>query len=199
MELLKPADEQHHNLRNNAEFTIPVIKSVYHGPESISFLGPKIWNSLPDRLKNVSRLHLFKQEIKNGILKIVPVNYADFHVIFNSFLYYEFCEFCLEDDFIFQFIIVYSEIPFGKGLHRMETQPVNLQSKSIEWFLYGAILFTERYFQRRIQKRIGLQGQGFLKKWLMTFGRCLFLRKALSRMFDQVLNTPLYFRINISF
>ena len=63
MELLKPAEKQHYNLRNNAEFTIPVIKSVYHGPESISFLGPKIWDNLPDRLKNVSGLDLFKSEI----------------------------------------------------------------------------------------------------------------------------------------
>ena len=58
MELLKSADEQHFNLRNNAEFTISVIKNVYHGPESISFLGPKIWNNLPDRLKNINCLDL---------------------------------------------------------------------------------------------------------------------------------------------
>ena len=48
----KVRDEQHCNLRNNAEFTIPVIRTGYHGPENISFLGSKIWNALPDRLKN---------------------------------------------------------------------------------------------------------------------------------------------------
>ena len=31
MILFKPWDEQHYNLRNNAELTIPVIKTVYHG------------------------------------------------------------------------------------------------------------------------------------------------------------------------
>ena len=42
MELFKPRDKQHYNLRNNAEFTISVIRTVCHGSESISFLGPKI-------------------------------------------------------------------------------------------------------------------------------------------------------------
>ena len=37
MEVFKPRDEKNYNLRNNAEFTIPVIKTVYHGFQSISF------------------------------------------------------------------------------------------------------------------------------------------------------------------
>ena len=63
-ELFEHRDKQHYNLRNNAEFTIPAIRTVYHGSESISFLGPKIWNILPDRLKNANSLQLFKSEIK---------------------------------------------------------------------------------------------------------------------------------------
>ena len=31
-------------------------------------------------------------------------------------------------NFVFQFIIVYSEIPFGKGLYRMEIQSIDLES-----------------------------------------------------------------------
>ena len=41
-ELFKPRGKQNNNLLNNAEFTIPVIKTVYHGSEIISFLGPEI-------------------------------------------------------------------------------------------------------------------------------------------------------------
>ena len=59
-ELFKPRDEQHYNLRNNAEFPILVIRTVYHGPESVSLLGPKIWNALPDMLKNVNSLEIFR-------------------------------------------------------------------------------------------------------------------------------------------
>ena len=63
-ELFKPRDEQHHKLRNNAEFTIPVIRTVYRESENVSFLGPKILNALPDRLKNASNLEIFKSETK---------------------------------------------------------------------------------------------------------------------------------------
>ena len=63
-ELFEHRDEQHYHLRNNAEFTIPTIRTVYHGSESISFLGPKIWNILPDRIKNANSLQIFKSEIK---------------------------------------------------------------------------------------------------------------------------------------
>ena len=30
-ETIKPRDEQHYNLKNNAEFTVPVIRTAYHG------------------------------------------------------------------------------------------------------------------------------------------------------------------------
>ena len=63
-ELFKPRKEQHHNLRKNTEFTIPVLRTVYHGSESISLLGPKIWIALPDRLKNPNSLETFKLKIK---------------------------------------------------------------------------------------------------------------------------------------
>ena len=63
-ELFKPRDEQHYNLKNNAEFTIPVIKTVWHESESISFLGSKILNASLDRSKNTNSLEIFKSEIK---------------------------------------------------------------------------------------------------------------------------------------
>ena len=37
---------------------------MYHGSESISFQGPKIWNILTDRLKNVNSIEAFKMQIK---------------------------------------------------------------------------------------------------------------------------------------
>ena len=40
-ELLEQSNEQQYDLRNNS------IRIVYHGSESISLLGPKIWNILP--------------------------------------------------------------------------------------------------------------------------------------------------------
>ena len=50
--------------RKNSQFTIPTVRTRYHGSESISFLGPKIWNILPDRLKNANSIEAFKIQIK---------------------------------------------------------------------------------------------------------------------------------------
>ena len=58
-ELFKPRDEQHYNLRNNAEFTIPVTRTAYHWSEIILFLCPKIWNALPDRLISANSPEIF--------------------------------------------------------------------------------------------------------------------------------------------
>ena len=63
-ELFKQRNEQHCDFRKNSQFTIPPIKTVYHGSESISFLEPKIWNILPDRLKNFNSIEAFKMQIK---------------------------------------------------------------------------------------------------------------------------------------
>ena len=64
-DLFEQRNEQHYNLRNWAQFSPPAIRTVYHGSESITFLGPKIWNMLPDKLKNASSLEVFKASIKS--------------------------------------------------------------------------------------------------------------------------------------
>ena len=33
-----------YNLRSNSNFAVPHVKSVFQGSESISYLGPKIWD-----------------------------------------------------------------------------------------------------------------------------------------------------------
>ena len=63
-ERFEQRNEHHYNLRNNIHFITPQIRTVYHSSESISFLGPKIWNILPDRLKNATSLEAFKIQIK---------------------------------------------------------------------------------------------------------------------------------------
>ena len=56
--------ENPYNLREVSEFFRPMVKSVYHGTESISYLGPKIWDILPEKLKNIDNLEHFKRETK---------------------------------------------------------------------------------------------------------------------------------------
>ena len=59
-ELFEQRNEHHYNLRNNVHFINPQFRTVYHCSESISFLGPKIWNILPDRLKKATSFEAFK-------------------------------------------------------------------------------------------------------------------------------------------
>ena len=63
-ELFEQSNEQHYDLRKYSHFTVPPVRTVYHGSESISFLGLKIWYILPDRLKNASSIEAFNMEIK---------------------------------------------------------------------------------------------------------------------------------------
>ena len=62
--IFKLREENPYNLRHLSEFSRPMINSVYHGTESISFLGPKIWDIPPEKLKNTETLEIFKKEIK---------------------------------------------------------------------------------------------------------------------------------------
>ena len=56
--------ESHYNLRWCNDFRIPSIRTVYHGSESISFLGPKIWYILSDEIKQQTSLSSFKKSVK---------------------------------------------------------------------------------------------------------------------------------------
>ena len=56
--------QNNYNLRHDSYFAIPNVKSVYHGTESLSNLGPRIWNLVPSKLKQLVNIHAFKKEIK---------------------------------------------------------------------------------------------------------------------------------------
>ena len=42
---------QHYHFRRNRDFRIHSVKSVYHGSESFSYLGPKNWEIVPAKIK----------------------------------------------------------------------------------------------------------------------------------------------------
>ena len=56
IELFEKKNDHQYNLRYDSQFAIPSVNSVYHGSKSFSFLGPKIWDILPDRLKKIGSL-----------------------------------------------------------------------------------------------------------------------------------------------
>ena len=61
-----------YNLRRNNAFERRQVHSVYHGTESLSFLGPQIWNLVPLELKQLESLEVFKLKIKKWILFECP-------------------------------------------------------------------------------------------------------------------------------
>ena len=56
--------EDPYNLRQVSEFCRLMFRTLHHGTESISYLGPKIWDIFPEKLKNIDNLEHFKKEIK---------------------------------------------------------------------------------------------------------------------------------------
>ena len=53
------------NFRKNSTFETRNIKSVYYGPETTSFIGPKMWELLPSNIKDSENLNIFKSNIKS--------------------------------------------------------------------------------------------------------------------------------------
>ena len=66
-EISKLKDQPQNNLRYNSLFSRPLVKSVYKGTESLSFLGPKIWDILLDTYKDMPDLNSLKVAFKKWI------------------------------------------------------------------------------------------------------------------------------------
>ena len=55
----------HYDLRNEREFSIPDVNSVFHGQRGIAYLGPLIWQLAPAEFKDLNTASTFKAAIKN--------------------------------------------------------------------------------------------------------------------------------------
>ena len=53
-----------YDLRNNDSFKRRRVNSVWHGTESVSYLGPKVWDLVPNEIQNSESLNGFKFKIK---------------------------------------------------------------------------------------------------------------------------------------
>ena len=58
--------ENHYNFRHQSgtKFRADHAKTERYGKQSVSYLGPKIWNCIPQKIKNVTTLAAFKIKIK---------------------------------------------------------------------------------------------------------------------------------------
>ena len=60
-ELFEVRHENPYSLKENSQFSRPLVKLVYHGTEKLSYLGPKVWDILPNIYKNTDGLDKFKK------------------------------------------------------------------------------------------------------------------------------------------
>ena len=79
--------QSHYNLRQRNDFRIPSIRTVYHGSGSISFLGPKIWNILPDEFNHQTSLNSFKKSVKKLKPQNCPCRLCNVHINGFGFLF----------------------------------------------------------------------------------------------------------------
>ena len=64
------------------------LLQVYHGTESISYLGPKIWDIVPIELKNVQSHNSFKKIIRKWIPNNCPCRLCKRYVDGVGFLWF---------------------------------------------------------------------------------------------------------------
>ena len=62
----------HYELRNNNSFKSRRVNSVWYGIESVSYLGPKIWDLVPNEIKESESLNGFKFKIKRWVSEECP-------------------------------------------------------------------------------------------------------------------------------
>ena len=63
-DIFKLRGEQTYNLGKLSQFYRPKVNYAYNGTKSVSFLGPKMWDLVPNELKDIGNLVAFKKAIK---------------------------------------------------------------------------------------------------------------------------------------
>ena len=63
-DIFKLRQEQTYNLRKLSQFDRPKVNFIYNGTESVSFLGPVIWDLVPNEITDIGNLAAFKRAIK---------------------------------------------------------------------------------------------------------------------------------------
>ena len=79
--------QNNYNLRHDPYFEIPNVKSVYHGTKSLSNLGPRILNFVPDKLKQLVDIHAFKKEIKKRKPENCPCGLCKTYILHVGFIW----------------------------------------------------------------------------------------------------------------
>ena len=71
-EVFKIKQTSHYNLRTINEFELPKVRTSNFGTESLSYLGPKLWETVPSLIRDLDSLESFKKNIKKWIPENCP-------------------------------------------------------------------------------------------------------------------------------
>ena len=77
-----------YNLRTGNHLTRRNIRTTHYGIETISNLGAKIWDLLPEEIKNASSLSVFKTKIKKWIPKKCPCKLCQTYIKYIGFIWF---------------------------------------------------------------------------------------------------------------
>ena len=63
-EIFEKRQNVDYNLRSQTDFVLPGVNTTYFGLHSLRYLSSKIWNVIPDEIKNSLSLDEFKIKIQ---------------------------------------------------------------------------------------------------------------------------------------
>ena len=73
-------NENTRDLRKNSYFKSRKINSIFNGKQSLSFLGPKIWDQVPQNIKDSKTLLEFKNKIKHFEFEHCPCRNCQIYI-----------------------------------------------------------------------------------------------------------------------
>ena len=71
--------------RSQTDFLLPQVKSVNYGLKPLRYFGPKIWNILPNDIKNSRTLREFSKEVKSWIPRNCPCRICENYIYLVGF------------------------------------------------------------------------------------------------------------------
>ena len=70
-----------YNLRSQIDFTRPNVNSEYFGISSLRYMAAKVWNMVPNDMKNVNEIGTFKNNIRKQMEYFILYIVLSFHLI----------------------------------------------------------------------------------------------------------------------
>ena len=75
-----------YDLRNTSDFAARRIKTVRYGSGSSSYLGPRLWNILPDEYKKIQSVKDFKAMINSCVPENCPCQLCKIFIQYVGFI-----------------------------------------------------------------------------------------------------------------